>query len=94
LARSIALTHHEKFDGPGYPNGLAGDAIPIEGRIAAISDVFDALTSNRPYKDAWATDRALNFINENSGSHFDPGLVRLFNGVFGEILLIKNAYAD
>ena len=94
MARSIALTHHEKFDGSGYPVGLVGEIIPIEGRIAAISDVFDALTSERPYKEAWPTDRALQFINDNSASRFDPDLVRLFHEIFGEILIIKNDYAD
>jgi putative two-component system response regulator len=94
MARTIALTHHEKFDGSGYPNGLAGEDIPIEGRIAAVSDVFDALTSVRPYKEAWPADQALQFINDNSGTHFDPALVRIFNDIFGEIMAIKNAYAD
>ena len=94
MARTIAITHHEKFDGSGYPNGLAGEDIPIEGRIAAISDVFDALTSERPYKEAWPVEQAQQYINDNSGTHFDPTLVRIFNDIFGEILTIRNAYAD
>ena len=94
MARTIAITHHEKFDGSGYPNGLAGEDIPTEGRIAAISDVFDALTSERPYKEAWPVEQAQQYINDNSGTHFDPTLVRIFNDIFGEILTIRNAYAD
>jgi putative two-component system response regulator len=78
LARNIALTHHEKWDGSGYPNGLAGAAIPLEGRIAAIADVFDALTSVRPYKKAWTEEAALDFLVEQKGRHFDPALVDLF----------------
>jgi CHASE2 domain-containing sensor protein len=78
MAERVALTHHEKWDGSGYPNGLAGEAIPLEGRICAICDVFDALTSPRPYKDAWPVDAALEEIRAQSGSHFDPGLTALF----------------
>merc|ERR1711879_603886 len=85
LARKIALTHHEKWDGSGYPNGLKGEDIPIEGRIAAICDVFDALTSWRPYKKAWTVEEAINLIQENSGSHFDPNLVPLFIKCLPEI---------
>jgi putative two-component system response regulator len=78
LARSIALTHHEKYDGSGYPNALAGEAIPLVGRIVAIADVFDALTSVRPYKKAWTEEEAVNFLREQKGRHFDPVLVDLF----------------
>jgi putative two-component system response regulator len=78
LARNIALTHHEKWDGSGYPKGLAGAAIPLEGRIAAIVDVFDALTSVRPYKKAWTEEAALAYVVEQKGRHFDPALVDLF----------------
>jgi len=94
MAQHIALTHHEKWDGSGYPNCLKGEEIPIEGRIAAICDVFDALTSDRPYKEAWPVEKAVTFINENSGSHFDPNLVKLFNEILPEILNIRNQYAD
>ncbi len=90
----IALSHHEKWDGSGYPNGLAGEDIPLEGRIVAIADVFDALTSERPYKKAWSVDDAVNFIKENSGSHFDPDLVPLFLKALPEILQIKANYVD
>jgi cyclic di-GMP phosphodiesterase len=94
LARKIALTHHEKWDGSGYPNGLKGEDIPIEGRIAAICDVFDALTSWRPYKKAWTVEEAINLIQENSGSHFDPNLVPLFIKCLPEINSIRDQHQD
>ena len=68
----IALRHHERFDGAGYPGGLAGEAIPIEGRIAAVADVFDALTSDRVYRPAFERDVALEMMREESGEQFDP----------------------
>ena len=71
----IALAHHEKFDGSGYPYGLKGDAIPLSARIVAVADVFDALTSERPYKKAWSIDQAFEYIQNDSGKHFDPELV-------------------
>ncbi|MBT9568001.1 MAG: response regulator [Thiobacillus sp.] len=74
----IALGHHEKFDGSGYPQGLAGEAIPLPARIAAVADVFDALTSKRPYKQAWTFEEALSLIRSESGKHFDPDCVRAF----------------
>jgi two-component system response regulator RpfG len=74
----IALGHHEKFDGTGYPQGLAGENIPLPARIAAVADVFDALTSNRPYKRAWSFQEALHYIRSESGKHFDPACVRAF----------------
>ena len=92
IARIVALTHHEKWDGSGYPNGLSGENIPIEGRIVAIADVFDALTSVRPYKKAWSVDDALNFLSEQAGSHFDPSLVALFLECITDILHIKQKY--
>ncbi|WP_462174435.1 HD domain-containing phosphohydrolase [Pseudoalteromonas xiamenensis] len=94
MAKTVALTHHEKWDGSGYPNGLAGEAIPIEGRIVALADVFDALTSARPYKKAWTIDEALTFIRDQSGRHFDPKLVVLFDEVLAEILEIKGRFVD
>lgn len=81
LARVIAVTHHEKWDGSGYPKGLEGEDIPVAGRIAAVCDVFDALTSSRPYKKAWAIEDAVKLINEQSGAHFDPNLVNHFNKI-------------
>ncbi len=74
----IALTHHEKFDGTGYPKGLKGEEIPIMGRIVAIADVFDALTSVRPYKPAWPIEKAFDLISEERGKHFDPKLAEIF----------------
>ena len=75
LAATIALSHHEKFDGSGYPNGLAGEAIPLVGRIVAVADVFDALTSSRPYKKAWDKDAALAYLYAQRGRLFDPACV-------------------
>jgi len=94
MAREIALTHHEKWDGSGYPNGLRADQIPIEGRIAAICDVFDALTSVRPYKEAWPVEKALALIQNESGKHFDPNLVEHFTTIYDQILRIRDKYAD
>ena len=78
MAEAIARTHHERWDGSGYPNGLAGEDIPVEGRICAICDVYDALGSKRPYKEAWPVARVLEEIAQGSGSHFDPALVKAF----------------
>lgn len=78
LAAEIAASHHEKWDGSGYPAGLAGNKIPESGRIVALADVFDALTMRRPYKDAWPIDKTMDTIREGKGSHFDPALVDLF----------------
>lgn len=78
MAEQIALTHHERWDGSGYPIGLAGDAIPIAGRIVAVADVFDALTHSRPYKDAWSADAAIAEMTSQSGRHFDPDVLDAF----------------
>lgn len=94
MARSIALTHHEKWDGSGYPNGLKGTEIPLEGRIVAIADVFDALTSVRPYKPAWSVEEAVALLRRESGSHFDPELVELFLAQMPAILEIKERWAE
>ncbi|MBA4177798.1 MAG: two-component system response regulator [Leptothrix sp. (in: Bacteria)] len=94
MARDIALTHHEKWDGSGYPHGLAGEAIPMAGRIAALADVFDALTSERPYKKAWTVDAAVALILENRGKHFDPALVDAFLGVLPGIDEIRRRYGE
>jgi putative two-component system response regulator len=94
MAREIALTHHEKWDGSGYPNGLVGEAIPQSGRIAALADVFDALTSERPYKKAWTIEAAINLIKENSGKHFDPELVKLFLQRLPKILEIRDRFDE
>lgn len=94
LARTIALTHHEKWDGTGYPQGIAGEAIPIEGRLAAIADVFDALTSERPYKKAWPIEEAVALIEEQTGKHFDPSLVPVFIQNLPQILEIKERFKE
>jgi len=92
-ARIVALTHHEKWNGKGYPKGMKGKKIPLLGRIVAIADVFDALTSERPYKKAWPVEKALNLIKEESGQHFCPKLVSSFLEALPEILKIRNQYA-
>lgn len=90
----IAKEHHEKYDGSGYPLGLKGDEISVEGRIVAIADVFDALTSVRPYKGAWSFEDALNLIKKSSGSHFDPCFAKLFLENIEEVAQIYNEYKD
>jgi len=92
-ARVVALTHHEKWNGTGYPNGLSGENIPIEGRIAAIADVFDALTSERPYKEAWSVEKAFDLILKTRGEHFDPKLVEVFFSNVQEIMSIKKQHS-
>ncbi len=93
-ARIIALTHHEKWNGQGYPEGLQGDKIPLVGRIVAVADVFDALTSERPYKRAWSVDEAVDLLKKEAGQHFDPVLVTGFREVLPEVLKIKERYAE
>ncbi len=94
LGEVIALTHHEKWDGNGYPKGIKEKEIPLAGRIAAIADVFDALTTKRPYKDPFPLEKAYGIIKESRGSHFDPDVVDAFFAVEGEILEIKERYKD
>lgn len=94
LARVIALTHHEKWNGSGYPNALSGEDIPLVGRIVAVADVFDALTSERPYKRAWSVEDALNLLREEAGTHFDPSLVPLFLDSMEEILEVKKEFRE
>lgn len=94
LAREIALTHHEKWDGSGYPAGLAGEEIPFSGRIVAIADVFDALTTERPYKKAWPVEKALQVIEGDSGSHFDPSLIDAFLGSIDDLLKVRHKYQE
>ncbi|EXJ16166.1 response regulator [Imhoffiella purpurea] len=94
MARVVALTHHEKWDGSGYPQGLAGEAIPRVGRIVAIADVFDALTSVRPYKRAWTVEESIEQLRRDSGTHFDPTLVPRFLDLLPEILSIRDRYAE
>lgn len=90
----IALGHHEKFDGTGYPGGLARDAIPIFSRIVAVADVFDALTSERPYKKAWTMERASQHIKSSAATHFDPQCVDAFFSQWDNVLKIRRRFSD
>ena len=92
LGRSIALSHHEKWDGSGYPYGLAGQDIPMEGRIVAMADVFDALTSERPYKQAWPVELAVEYMKNQAGTHFDPALLPVFLDALPEIMRIRDEH--
>ena len=94
LAEIIALTHHEKWDGSGYPLGLKGKQIPLVGRIVALGDVFDALTSKRPYKDAFSIEKSFAIIRETTGTHFDPDVVKAFFSIIDHILAIKKKFMD
>lgn len=94
MACVIALNHHEKWDGSGYPKGLKGEEIPLAGRIVALADVFDALTSVRPYKKAWSLEASLEYIDDNRGKHFDPQLVDLFRARLDPIIAIKEKLAE
>ncbi len=94
LAEIIALTHHEKWDGSGYPNGLKNKKIPLVGQIVAIADVFDALTSKRPYKSAFSLEKSYKIIKEGRGNHFNPLVVDAFFDIESDILEIKEKYKD
>ncbi|QDX80108.1 two-component system response regulator [Denitratisoma sp. DHT3] len=94
VAHAIALNHHEKWDGSGYPAGLKGEEIPLVARIVAVADVFDALTTARPYKSAWSVEDALEYIREQSGHHFEPRLVDAFLSLLPEVLDIRRRYAE
>jgi putative two-component system response regulator len=94
LAEVIALTHHERWDGSGYPRGLKGARIPLVGRITAIADVFDALTTRRPYKEPFSVEKSFAIIQESKSSHFDPDVVNVFFAVQNEILAIKDKYQE
>ena len=93
MASDIAWTHHEKFDGTGYPRGLKGTEIPLCGRIVAIADVYDALTTKRVYKDAYSPKVAKSIIVEGCGKHFDPDIVEAFLGCEAEFLNIHRQFA-
>ncbi len=93
-AATIAISHHERFDGLGYPYAVAGDAIPLFGRIVAVADVFDALTSERPYKKAWPIEMALAYLREGAGKHFDPACVQAMLASWDEVLLVFEQYQD
>ena len=94
LGEVIALSHHEKWDGAGYPQGLSGEKIPLPGRIVAIADVFDALTSKRPYKEPFSIEKSFDIIKDSRESHFDPAVVDAFFEVEDEILAVKEKYKD
>lgn len=94
MAAEIALNHHEKWDGSGYPNRLQGEQIPLSARIVALCDVYDALRMERPYKSAWSVERALAHIHEQSGLHFDPALVAILDPLIGDIEAIRQRLGD
>jgi putative two-component system response regulator len=94
MAKTVAQTHHEKFNGKGYPQGLVGEEIPLIGRISAIADVFDALTSTRSYKKAWTADEAFSLIEKEKGEHFDPVLAEMFLKLKPQVLEIMQKFAD
>jgi response regulator RpfG family c-di-GMP phosphodiesterase len=90
----IALGHHEKYDGSGYPNGLVGDHVPLCARIVTVADVYDALTSVRPYKSAWASEQAFDYLSSQAGRHFDPRMVEAFIGMKKEVLEVQEQWRD
>ena len=94
MGATIAWTHHEKWDGSGYPRGLKGASIPLEGRIVAVADVLDALTSVRPYKQAWDPGEARAFIEKGAGQHFDPECVAALNTVWDELMRVRAELVD
>jgi two-component system, response regulator RpfG len=94
LAAEIALSHHERFDGSGYPKGSQGSAIPLHGRIVAVADVFDALTSERPYKREWQVEAAVATMKQDAGTHFDPECVAAFLRGLDAILEVRNRFHD
>ncbi len=91
LAEQIALSHHERWDGQGYPNGLSGKDIPLAGRIVALADVFDALTSKRPYKETFPLEVALDIMKKERGQHFDPDVLDIFLTNMNEVLKIRDS---
>ena len=94
VAAEIAHSHHEKYDGSGYPGGLKGEEIPVFWRIVAVADVFDALTSERPYKQAWSVEQASQFLKDGSGVHFDPSCVDAFLSGWKEVMEIRERFLD
>ena len=94
LSRNVALSHHEKFNGLGYPNGVSGEEIPLEGRIVAVADVFDALSSKRCYKEAFPLEKVFEMIGKDAGTHFDPKVVDAFFGDRDSILEIFETYSE
>ena len=94
MAAEIALTHHEKWDGSGYPRGLKGDKIPISGRLTAVADVFDALSTERIYKPAFPLEKCLAIIREGRGAHLDPEIVDVFLESLDDVLEIQRNFPD
>ena len=94
LAARIALTHHERFDGAGYPQGLRGEGIPLAGRLVAIADVFDALTTDRPYRGAMSLDEALEIMKAGRGTHFDPELFDIFMENLDDVIALKESIGN
>lgn len=94
MAKEIALYHHEKWDGSGYPFGLAGEAIPLSARVVAIADVFDALTSRRPYKAPWSLEKTFAYLEESAGVQFDPHLVDVFLKLKPEIIEVHQKWSE
>jgi putative two-component system response regulator len=94
MASSIAMTHHERWDGGGYPQGLAGEDIPFESRIVALSDVYDALCCARPYKPAYPENKVLAIIGDEAGRHFDPDVYTSFERLVSEFRLIRAQFSD
>lgn len=94
LAHSVALYHHEKWDGSGYPFGLSAEAIPLEARIVAVADVFDALLNKRPYKEAWPVDKTVAEIEAQSGIHFDPAVVQALLACLPDLIAINNQWLE
>ncbi|MGB1927159.1 MAG: HD-GYP domain-containing protein, partial [Rubripirellula sp.] len=94
LAAIIAGSHHEKWDGSGYPHGLSGEEIPIEGRIVAVADVFDALSSSRPYKEAFPISKCIEILEQGRGKHFDPAVLDAFQRKQDEIIAVQQEYVD
>lgn len=94
MARVVALTHHERWDGEGYPRKLAGEQIPLASRIVAIADVFDTLVSERPYKKEWPVERARDYLLEQAGLRFDPVLVGRFIEILPEVLKVRDTYSE
>ena len=94
MAREIALSHHEQWGGNGYPKKLKGEDIPLVGRICGLCDVFDALLTRRPYKEAWTLDQTLDTISHDKGRHFDPALVKYFLKILPQITQIRKKFTD
>ena len=94
MARDIALGHHERYDGRGYPHGLAGDEIPLAARIMALADVYDALTSRRVYKEAYSHERTKSMMIGEAGTHFDPAMVDAFLAQERQFIAIRQQFAE